>query len=458
MQDLTTGPIHRHIISMAVPIATGLLIQTLYFLIDLYFVGQLGDAALAGVSAAGNLFFFNMALTQILNVGCATLVAHAMGRKDREKAESVYSHAMFYGITSTIIICLLGYSFGGTYLDALASTAEVQILASQYFNWFLPSLALQFILVVITASMRGAGLVKPFMAIQVVGIITNAILSPLLITGAGGLFPQMEVSGAALASSVSALLVLLLAIGYLYNNPKTLTLQLSKVRPNWPVLRSLLKVGVPAGSEFMLTFFYMAMIYWALSQFGSAEQAGFGLGTRISQSLFLPVMAIAFATPAIAGQNFAAGKFERVHATYKISMVMTVSLMALVALPCIFAPEIMLTPFSSDPEVILVAATFLSFIGFNFVPTGIVMTSSGMFQSFGNTLPSLASTFIRVGTFSLCLIYLVSKDNFEVTTIWLLSVSTVFVQAAISYTLLQKAMKKKVYGRMSDMKEASAQT
>ncbi len=81
MQDLTKGPIQKHIVHMAVPIAMGMLIQTMYFLIDLFFVGQLGEAALAGVSTAGNLFFFIMALTQVFNVGCATLVAHAMGRK-----------------------------------------------------------------------------------------------------------------------------------------------------------------------------------------------------------------------------------------------------------------------------------------------------------------------------------------------------------------------------------------
>ena len=81
MQDLTQGPIKQHLINMSVPIALGLFIQTLYFIVDLYFVGRLGDVALAGVSTAGNLFLFVMALTQVFNVGCATLVAHAIGQK-----------------------------------------------------------------------------------------------------------------------------------------------------------------------------------------------------------------------------------------------------------------------------------------------------------------------------------------------------------------------------------------
>ena len=91
MHDLTKGSIPKHIISMAVPIAIGLLIQTLYFLVDLYFVGQLGSAAIAAVSNASSVFFFVMALTQVLNIGCATLVSHAVGRKKQRQASHVFN-------------------------------------------------------------------------------------------------------------------------------------------------------------------------------------------------------------------------------------------------------------------------------------------------------------------------------------------------------------------------------
>ncbi len=117
------------------------------------------------------------------------------------------------------------------------------------------------------------------------------------------------------------------------------------------------------------------------------------------------------------------------------------------AIPCIFVPEWFLGPFSNDPEVILVAATFLSFVGFNFVPAGMVFAASGMFQAFGNTLPSLASTFVRVSTFSCLLVYFVSQDDLAVTTIWTLSVATVFLQATLSFFLLQRALRKKIYAR-----------
>ncbi|BBN83486.1 MATE family efflux transporter [Pseudoalteromonas sp. A25] len=446
MQDLTKGPIAKHIVTMALPIAIGMLIQTLYFIIDLYFVGHIGGAALAGVSTAGNLFFFVMALTQVFNVGCATLVAHAIGRKDKPLANKIYSHALFYALLMTLLSVVLGYGFSDNYFAATAADQATFQACIDYFYWFLPALALQFVLTVIAASMRGAGLVKPFMAIQMFALVINALLSPVLITGVG-LFTAMGVSGAGLASSISAFIALLLTIKYLRSNTQTLQLDLRAISHHGPTLTQLLKVGIPAGSEFMLTFFYMAVIYWALADFGAAEQAGFGLGSRIMQSLFLPVMAIAFAAPAIAGQNYAAGKPKRVYVTYKVSTLCTVSLMAIISIPCILMPQIFFSPFTDDAEVIRAATTFLSFIGLNFVPAGLVFSASAMFQAFGNTWPSLLGTTVRVGSFCLLLAYYLSQQALSITTIWTISVVTVCIQAVLVFAMLQLTLKGRIFSK-----------
>ena len=98
MKDLTQGSIPKHLINMSIPIMVGMLVQTLYFLVDLYFVGGLGETALAGVSAAGNAMFIIIALTQILNVGTATLISHAAGRKDRPYANLVFNQSFVISI------------------------------------------------------------------------------------------------------------------------------------------------------------------------------------------------------------------------------------------------------------------------------------------------------------------------------------------------------------------------
>lgn len=448
MKDLTQGSIPKHLISMALPVAVGLIVQTMYFLVDLYFVGKLGGQAIAAVSSAGSLFFLVMALTQVLNIGCSTLVSHAVGRKDKAQASHIFNQSYRLALVATFALTVLGYLIGQTFFNFLAADEQTTALAVTYFYWFLPSLTLQFIITVYSAALRGTGVVKPVMARLMIGIVLNIILSPMLITG-WGFGIEMGVAGAGLASSLSTLLTLVLLIHYFITKETYLELAFARYKRDMSTVKEVLKIGLPAGGEFLLTFFYMSIIYWALSSFSANAQAGFGLGVRLMQSLFLPVMAIAFAAPAIAGQNFAAGNRHRVKETYHYTAILTCSLMAILTVVCLVVPGIFIVGFTSDPEVILVATTFLSFIGLNFIPAGYVMTASGMFQALGNTLPALASTASRLTFFAVPVFYLASQEGFEIEHIWYCSVVTVFIQAAISYVLLNREFNKRMPEEMS---------
>lgn len=452
MHDLTKGSIPKHIISMAVPIAIGLLIQTLYFLVDLYFVGQLGSAAIAAVSNASSVFFFVMALTQVLNIGCATLVSHAVGRKKQRQASHVFNQTLALANWATLFCAAIGYAFGHVFFAFMTADIATQALAESYFYWFLPSLLLQFVFTALSAALRGTGIVKPVMSISVIGIIANIILSPILITG-WGLGIELGVVGAGLASSISMLLSFVLLVRYFNKQEQYLQVRWLSFALKAKTIRKVLNIGLPSGGEFLLTFLYMSLIYWALSRVSAEAQAGFGLGGRIMQSLFLPVMAIAFAAPAIAGQNFAARKISRVYETFHITAFLTCSLMGMLMALCLWVPELFVTGFSDNVNVVLVAATFLSFVGLNFVPAGYVFAISGMFQALGNTWPALLSTFVRLSLFAISVVYLVNQDDFYIEQIWYCSIVTVFIQALVSHLLIRREFNKKLVKAPSNTPE-----
>ena len=142
MRDLTQGPIPGNLLQMAVPIAVGMLAQTLYFLVDLYFVAQLGDAAIAGVSAAGIAMFIVMALTQTLGVGTAALVSQAVGRKDPADANLVFNQAFTLAVTCMVITLIGGYLLTPGYMRWLGADAATVEAGITYLNWFLPGLVL----------------------------------------------------------------------------------------------------------------------------------------------------------------------------------------------------------------------------------------------------------------------------------------------------------------------------
>ena len=108
MKDLTQGPIAGHIVAMAVPIALGMIFQTLYYLVDLYFVARLGDAAVAGVGAAGNMMMIVIALTQVLGVGTVALIAQAVGRKDQPAANLIFNQSLVLSALCGVVVLVGG--------------------------------------------------------------------------------------------------------------------------------------------------------------------------------------------------------------------------------------------------------------------------------------------------------------------------------------------------------------
>src|SRR5688572_18089705 len=213
MKDLTQGSIVRNILAMAAPMAAGMIFQTLYFLVDLYFVAGLGDAAVAGVSAAGTLMFVIMALTQVLGVGAVALIAQAVGRKDQADANLVFNQSLVLAFVCAAATLVGGYALTETYVASIAADAPTRDAGATYLYWFLPGLALGFAQVVMGSALRGTGIVKPTMAIQALTVLLNTLLAPILIAGWGTGY-AMGVAGAGLASSISIVIGIVLLGAY----------------------------------------------------------------------------------------------------------------------------------------------------------------------------------------------------------------------------------------------------
>jgi len=249
MRDLTRGPIFRHILAMAVPIAVGMLLQTMYYVVDLYFVARLGDAALAGVGAAGNLMFVVFALTQMLGVGTVALMSHAVGREDRPDANHVFNQSVALSAVCALATLVGGYVVSPLYMRLLGADDATVAAGVTYLNWFIPGLALQFALVVMGSALRGTGIVKPTMVVQAFTVILNTILAPVLIAGWGTGHP-LGVAGAALASSLAiAAGVALLAV-YFQKLEHYVRFDRAQWRPQLSTWARMLNIGCrPAASS-----------------------------------------------------------------------------------------------------------------------------------------------------------------------------------------------------------------
>src|SRR6185436_17600530 len=182
--------------------------QTLYFLIDLYWVGRLGTEAVAAVGVAGNLSFLVLALSQMLGVGTTTVVSHAAGRKDHPQASLLFNQSQVLAMVTGAAFLVVGLALRSRYSAVMGADAVTARLADEYLLWFIPAMALQFALVAMGAALRATGNFKPGMVVSTATVIINMVLAPFLIFGWVTGY-ALGVAGAAISSLVAIVIALL---------------------------------------------------------------------------------------------------------------------------------------------------------------------------------------------------------------------------------------------------------
>ena len=443
MQDLTTGSLTGHLLKTTGFMLVSMVFQTLYVLVDLFWVGRLGTDAITAVGLAGNLSFIVIAITQVLGVGATTVVSHASGRKDQERAIFLFNQSQVLAMVAGLAFLGVAMLLRHQYAASQSATEGVRIATEQYLLWFIPAMALQFAMVAMGAALRGTGNFKPGMWVQTGTVIINIILAPFLIFGWGP-FPEMGVSGAAVATLVAIIVGVVWISFYFVDAKAYLRFHFGHWRPQLSVWWEMLKIGLPAGAEFALMGIYMAVVYAITKPFGAAAQGGFTIGLRIVQSAFLPVVALAFAVAPVAGQNFAARKGDRVRAAFKAAAGMAAGAMLIAAIGLFAAATSLMQVFTRDPEVVAVGVEYLHVVAITLVASGVTFVSSSMFQAMGNTMPSLATSALRLVVSIVPAILLSRAAGFHLTWIWYVSAVAVFLQLTVNLFLLQREFRLKL--------------
>src|SRR5262245_30422616 len=279
MQDLTTGSLTNHLLKTTSFMLVSMIFQTLYILVDLFWVGRLGTDAIAAVGLAGNLSFVVIAITQVLGVGATTVVSHAAGRKDQNRAIFLFNQSQVLAMAAAIVFLAIALLTRRSYAATQSASEGMRLATEQYLLWFIPAMALQFAMVAMGAALRGTGNFKPGMLVQTGTVVINMILAPFLIFGWGP-FPEMGVSGAAVATFVAIVVGVVWISAYFIDANAYLRFHFGHWRPQLRVWWDMLKIGLPAGAEFALMGVYMGVVYAITKPFGAPAQGGFTVGLR----------------------------------------------------------------------------------------------------------------------------------------------------------------------------------
>ena len=385
---------------LAVPIMFGMGIHTLYNVIDMIFIGQLGGNAIAGVAFNMPIFFLMLGLTMGLGSGVTASIARFIGDEDKKSADNSAEHALAMAGGIAIVFTILGIYYGEKILIALGAEGEILVLAWEYLSMIVLGLPFMVFSGFFRSILAGEGDMKFPMMVAGLGTLLNTILDPIFIfklESYGNIGFGMGVKGAAMATVFSQLIVFLIFIYMLFiKDHAYITFNLKDFMPSTIILWDIIKVGLPASLSMIIMALGQGVFNKILIHYSSQTVAAYQVAGRLDMLIFLPIFAIAGALTTLVGMFYGAreiGALNRI-VRYGISSAFLITLVSS-SFVYIFA-ETFSSWFTQDQEIISVSVGFLKRLCLVYPLVAIAITSGRVMQGLGKGLPVLLITIIRV--------------------------------------------------------------
>jgi len=416
---------------MSVPIAVGVVIQSLYLTIDLFFVSHLGENAVAGVASAGTVSLFSGMLGQLLGIGAVTLIAQALVAGNFSQARQIFSHAVWMAVFCSGAVVVFGYMGAAHTFSKLASGEAAQQLSESYLNGYIPGVGMQIIITVTTFGLRAAG--EPYgpLIAQCISVPINLVLTPVLIFGVPGV-NGMGTFGAGMATTRASVVAVMIILCRAFARYKPFIMQCVAYRWEYSIARQIIMNGFPAGLESMVIYLYVGAMYWAAAKLGSPVQAAFGISLLIVQALFNPCVSVAHGCVPVAAYYLGAGNLAKFRDTYIVALVLVVVVMVCLTIVSNLFGGSIISMFSTDHQVRDDALYVLMCLSFNFVVAGLSHVNTSILQAARQTIWSLMAVSTRLVIFVAPLYLLVAFDEVALKSLCLLSNLAFLAQALIS--------------------------
>lgn len=394
-RDLTTGSIPRHIVTLALPVVAAMGLQSLYALVDLSYIRQLGEASVAGLSVSFQAFFLVLAMAKVVGTTLLSRVSHLYGQQEIDAARRVFTRycgvAVLVGAVAAVGAFLGADAYVSTFTEDPAARAE----GLAYFRVSAITFLFQLLLVVFGDGLRASGDFVTPVKLMVASVTTNLVLDPILIFGFGPI-PAMGISGAALATVLSQTVPLALYIRAFLHGSGDRELRWVSPGSDPTMMRELLVRGLPAGLQFFLISGVLGLVLWKLKPHGAAWTAAAGGGFRIIQQGFLPVVALSVATSAIVGQNLGAGKSSRVRRAAFGALAVACGYGTLLSIVLFVFGETAGLLFIKNPEWLPVAVTYFDWSAWLGIAVGMSLVPSFVLQAAGKAVRPAGAAVFRV--------------------------------------------------------------
>ncbi|HYP80565.1 MAG TPA: MATE family efflux transporter [Steroidobacteraceae bacterium] len=408
---MTEGPLLGILLRVALPITLTNLFQSSFDIVNAFWVGRLGEEAIAAVAASGPLFNVLIQLGSGLSTAGAVLIAQNAGARRHDVLDHVAAQTLLMVALMAAAFAIAGASVASPLLRLIGVPPAIHDLSAHYLHVRYFGMVPMFCFLAMQAMFQAVGEVRFAMLVQIGSILCNALLDPLLIFGLGPL-PALGVAGAALATVIVQTAALAIALRHLLSGHSALHLHIADFRPDWAHIRRAASLGIPASLELGIRTFSSLLLMSLAASFGTLGLAAYGVGTRLLFFWFMPMTGLSIATAAVVGQNIGAGLEHRARAAARLSAWLGFLSMTGVGLLLIpFVPAIMHALAPGEDRVVAEAIRFAylycPFLGILAVPQALL----GAFRGAGSTKQSM--------TISMAMQWL-----FQMPSAWIIALAT----------------------------------
>lgn len=435
------GNILQAILSLAVPVVINSFLQTMYNLTDTYWLGQIGTQQLAAINLVTPVQNMIINFGSGITVAGAVLIAQYIGAKDKENASEmanqIFSCAMLFAMVCSVICFAVTPGIVG-WLGAEGSTYNYSLIYLRIVIWDMPFL---FLVNIFTAVHQAQGdTVRP-MLLNLGGIGLNMLLDPLLMVAC-----DLGIAGAAIATVLAKAVPAAVALILLSRPDQPVHLSARRMRFQPDKIKMILKIGLPTaigGSTMQLGFLLMSKNVYV---YGTQAMAAYGIGNKVNSLITLPSNGIGSAVATIVGQNMGAKQTERARQGYRISMWISVVFLLIggIILSRDVVSGAIVKIFSDDPQVVAMAADFLSILALWCFTNGIYNATSGLFQGTGHTEVTMAVDATRLWVFRFVTLWFCETVlHLGVRSVWYSVVVSNGISSVILYILYRMGIWKK---------------
>jgi putative MATE family efflux protein len=397
-QDFTEGSISRAVLLLATPMVLEMLMESLFAIVNVFWVTRLGSDAVATVGLTESMMTLVFSVAIGVSMSTTAMVARRIGEKDSRGAAVAATQAILLGVLLSLAMGIPGYFLAKQLLGLMGAQAAVIDLGWRYTAIMLGSSLVVMLLFLNNAIFRGAGDASIAMRVLWISNLINLVLDPCLIFGLG-LFPEMGVTGAAVSTLIGRSAGIAYQLWILFHGSSRIQVRLSDFRIAPEVLFSLIRVSTTGVLQFAVAHTSWIALVRMISAFGSVAVAGYTIGIRIFIFVILPSWGLSGAAATMVGQNLGAKKPERaVRAVYLTALYNAIYLSA-IAIVFILIPEPLVRLFSSNPSEAGYAIDCLRIVGYGNLAYAIGMV---MVQAFNGAGDTITPTLINLVGFWLC--------------------------------------------------------